>query len=512
MQQLLNHCTSTCHPENPSLFVPTRLIDIGNDASVIPRLVLSSDISKSEQTKYATLSYCWGSEKDAESQFKTEKASLEHRCAGLHIEHMTPTTNNAIALARVIGLRYLWIDALCIIQDDKDDWLREASQMNLVYRHAFVAFCSLNSNSCHEGFLSRAPTIEIPFHSNIRKAIKGSYLIRLCSKTSPHIYRGKYLWDKTLSKWDKRCWTYQEQEMSTRLLLFGSLRMHFLCATCQWSEGDEAPTDRSASGVVHQITRFKDNSISSKELYDYWRWLVHKYGHRSVTFEEDRLPAIAGLARMIGEALEDHYLAGLWKGDLIYALAWFSIGDMLSRSLDVHIRNIQERTYVAPSWSWAACPAVGDVRYPGAHIVEESTVMDVNTDTNPKDPYGQAFGGYLHMRAKIAGMREFFPNDRGNRWLNILYHNIGDNDYIEAIIDWLHKDDEAELASLVLLLLFHTEHEDETGPCLHALLLHPTGDTGQYYRVGLVTSYGHEGYRVMRGWFDDSQEETICII
>jgi len=264
---------------------------------------------------------------------------------------------------------------------------------------------------------------------------------------------------------------------------------------------------------MHQITRFKDNSISSEELYHYWRWLVHKYGHRSVTLEEDRLPAIAGLARMIGEALEDQYLAGLWKGDLIYALAWFSIGDMLSRGLDVHIRNIRERTYVAPSWSWAACPTVADVRLPGARVVEESTVVDVDTDTNPKDPYGQVSGGYLRMRAKMARMPRWLPNDRRDRWSSKWYHIVEDNECIQVITDWLHKDKEAGLEILILMLLHRIESGEETeGPFLRALLLHPAGETDLYYRVGVAISYGHDACRVMRGWFDQSQEETICII
>ncbi|KAH6876231.1 heterokaryon incompatibility protein-domain-containing protein [Alternaria rosae] len=426
---------------------------------------------------------------------------------------MTRTTNDAIALAREIGLRYLWIDALCIIQDDKDDWLRESSQMNLVYRHAFVAFCSLNSNSCHESFLNKALAIEVPFQSTIRKGIKGSYLIRLRSVDAPYTRRKKYAWDKRLSKWGKRCWTHQEEEMSTRLILFGNLKMHFSCAKYKWSEGDEAPRPRSTRGVMDQIIRFRDGSISSKELYQFWSRLVHKYGYRTVTFEKDRLPAIAGLARMVGETLQDQYLAGLWKGDLIYGLAWYSSGDMLSRGLDVHIRNIRERAYVAPSWSWAACPAVAVVRYPGARIVEESTVVNVNTDTNPKDPYGQVSGGYLRMHAKMAGMPRWLPTDQGTRWLNTWYHIVGDDDAIQVITDWLHKDEEIGLEILVLMLLHRIERENETEePSLRALLLHPAGEADLYYRVGVAISYGHEACRVMKDWFDDSQEETICII
>jgi hypothetical protein len=514
IRQLLDDCTSKCHPETTSSFMPTRLIDVGHDASAIARLVLSSNISKTKQTKYAALSYCWGSDKDAESQFKTERASLEHRCIGLPSEVMTPTTNDAIALAKAIGLRYLWIDALCIVQDDEDDWSHESSQMNLVYRHAFVTFCSLNSDSCHESFLYRAPAVEVPFQSTIRRAIKGSYFIRLRSSTDRYIDRTKLGWDYALSKWNARCWTFQEKEMSTRRLGFGSLRMHFACAKYRWSEGNDAPMDKLTLGVVEQITLFKDNLISSKDLYDYWGSLVYDYGHRSVTFDKDRLPAIAGLARMIGEALQDQYLAGLWKGDLQRGLVWSSRNghDKLSRGLEIHLRNIRQRNYVAPSWSWAACLSVVTRRI-NSTLVEESTIVDINTDKVSEDPYGQVSGGVLCIRGKLAPLPKWFPNDARDKWSNYWVRFIEDDNfnYVRTYTDWLHKDEEAGLEALVVILLHNTEDEDGR-EILRALLLHPADELGHYYRVGVLNSQGNNACRETRGWFEDSQEETICII
>jgi len=495
--------------------MPTRLIDIGHDVSALPRLVLSSNIRHPQQTKYAALSYCWGTEMDAKSQFKTEKMSLEHRFVGLPSELMTPTTKDAILLARAIGLRYLWIDALCIIQDDENDWSHESSQMNLVYRHAFVTLCSLNSDSCHEGFLNRVPAVEMPFQSTIRKAIKGFCLIRLRSRVGIKLDRRRYIWDSILSKWNRRCWTFQEKEMSTRLLLFGSLRMHFACARSEWSEGDETVRERFTSGVTDQIIMFKDNRISSGELYDCWASLVHQYGHRLVTFGNDRLPAIAGLARMIGEALQDRYLAGLWEGDLLFGLAWHSQTDMLSHGLEAHVQSIRERNYVAPSWSWAACPTVGILIPGGAYAIEESTVMEVNTDADSSDPYGQVTGGFLRIRGKMARMPDWLPSGEGARWTNSWFQFLADpsDDNIYVVTDWLHKDKEAGLENLIVMLLYSIENDGGVeAPRLRALLLHPAVEFGTYYRVGVVESGGYEGYREMRGWFKESQEETICII
>lgn len=497
--------------------MPTRLIDVGHDASILPRLVFSSKIHQSEQIKYAALSYCWGDEKDSEAQFKTETASLRYRCAGLPNELMTPTTIDAIAITRAIGLRYIWIDALCIIQDDKDDWYHESSQMNLVYRHAYVTFCSLNSNSCHESFLSRAPAVvRVPFQSTLHKHIKGSYWIRQESGMGRKSDCMDYELDYSMSKWSKRCWTYQEKEMSTRLLLFGSRKVHFACGRYQWTEGDDAPTDITKSRVLSQVTRFKESRISSRELYQCWGSLIDEYGERSVTSDEDRLPAVAGLARTVGEALQDQYLAGLWKGDLLEGLLWRSTGVMLSSGLETHLQNVRQRNYVAPSWSWAACPAVQSLRKEDQHlrrITQEATIVDVGVDANSEDPYGRVSGGFLCIRGKLAVMPTWLPTTRGressNTWLSFVEREPG----IVTRIDWLYKDKDTGLDLLVVMPLFRIEPDDETeGPELRGLLLHPADGSKQYFRVGTITSWGPNGYKETADWFKDSQEDTICII
>jgi len=517
--ELLEHCTSTCHTQIPDRFIPTRLIDVGQHASNLPRLVLSSEISKFEQTKYAALSYCWGNEKDAESQFKTEKASLEDRRLGMPSELMTATISDAIALTRVLSLRYLWIDALCIIQDDNDDWLHESSQMNLVYRHAFVTFCTLNSDSCHEGFLNRGPVVEVPFQSTIRSVIKGSFLVRLCPRMSHYVTRTKYRCDANLSEWDKRCWTFQEEKMSTRTLLFGSLNMHFACTRTGWSEGDEAPRPRFTLGVIEQITKFKDNRISSRDLYDSWGRLAEDYSSRLITFEKDRLSAIAGLARMFGDALQDRYLAGHWQGDLHYGLTWCTYHHMVSRSLEAHIRNIRERDYVAPSWSWASCPRALTLNHLDTFVVEESTIVDANTDTESEHLYGQVSGGFLRIRGKMARMPHW-SHARTVTWWSSGW--VGMNRNCDCCvpyrffvaIDWVQESKDAEFDILVAMLLHRLEFKDQTKPPrLRALLLYPADELNCYYRVGVISSDGtHDGNRGMRTWFENSKEETICIV
>lgn len=91
---------------------------------------------------------------------------------------MTSVIQDAVTVTRALSVRYLWIDALCIIQGDGQDWARESQVIGLVYSNAFVTICSLSSSSCLEGFLDRPTAVQIPFRSSIRPEIAGTYGLR----------------------------------------------------------------------------------------------------------------------------------------------------------------------------------------------------------------------------------------------------------------------------------------------------------------------------------------------
>jgi hypothetical protein len=520
MCRLLEDCTQRCHPWEKSGFLPTRLVDVGVDSSTVPRLISSSDIRNPAEMKYAALSYCWGTEEDAKAQFKTDKSSLEWRCKSLPYEMMTPAINDAVALTRAIGLRYVWVDALCIIQDDADDWLRESDQMGLVYSHAFVTFCGLSSNSCHETFLQRAPAISVPFQSTIRDDIDGYYLVRLRPSSTDWLNGSTHFWrDRWLSRWNERAWTYQEEELSTRLLLFGSLKMHYKCGRCKWSEGDDDLRENPGGQILDDITGIKQGGLPARRLYDSWLRIIYRYAHRSLTLQKDRLFAISGLARIVRETLGDQYLAGIWKGDIIRGLGWRNHYQVASRGLQNHIQDLRQREYIAPSWSWASCATrTVSANYIGRLSLPELMVVDVDVKTKSQNPFGQVFGGFLQVRGKLAPVPTSLVPRRGgpDMWNCVLVHYINGNEPEQAIwvwLDWLSKIGEVELDNLVAILLLQYRDPDKiSAPQLYALVLHPADGSNEYYRVGLMESHGQMGYDLMRTWFESSRDETICII
>ena len=123
-------------------FIPTRLIDLGlRDQGQPPRLIITSDIEDinfATGLKYAALSYCWGPPADAKSQFKTEKDTLSTRLRSIDMNSVTPVIKDAAKVCDALGIRYLWVDAVCIVQDDITDWRQESQKMMDVYATAAV--------------------------------------------------------------------------------------------------------------------------------------------------------------------------------------------------------------------------------------------------------------------------------------------------------------------------------------------------------------------------------------
>jgi hypothetical protein len=148
----------TEHKEGPRRqglpFLPTRVVDVSD---------LKLHLSCGERSTYAALSYCWG----GVQSYVTTRATIECHTNHLKLEAMPATIRDAIRTTRDLGIRYLWIDALCIIQDSKIDKEVEITNMNKIYKDATVTIAAANASSVHDGFLAPRPSpsgIEVAFN------------------------------------------------------------------------------------------------------------------------------------------------------------------------------------------------------------------------------------------------------------------------------------------------------------------------------------------------------------
>jgi len=358
---MLNQCHAECGSASVPNFLPTRLIDLGDsDQGGRIRLIESSITQLQPPSRYAALSYCWGTEEQAARQLTTTTVVLSQHLDGILFDEMTPVMQDMVKTARALLIRYIWIDALCIVQDDIEDWTHEAERMGSVYANAFVTICAISTSSCLDSFLDRpAAPVSVAFQSSLYPDINGHLNLR----PERHARRGPgggfaiTQCDKDLKSgtWSLRAWTLQEEELSQRLLYFGARRVHFSCPTRRTTEMEPVPSD-PVSLFSYQLQRYKQGDHDGNIIRG-WHKLLGSYVDRKSTKSKDRFPAIAGLAKLMAEATKWTYVAGLWKEALLEELFWSALQWDDVTKQQQFARSIAElpATYIGPSWSWTHC-------------------------------------------------------------------------------------------------------------------------------------------------------------
>lgn len=386
----------------PKEWAPTRLIDVGS-SSPFP------DIVKLKQTKgwqtpirYAALSHCWG----AVQPLKLLQSNLHVLMDGICLANLPKSFQDAVYTTRKLGIQYLWIDSLCIIQDSKEDWDLESSLMTDVYGGCLLNIAAAASNDCTGGLFQSRPSSYL-----------GPCLISVESQNGALVSRYQ-LWDENTwhaefetAKLNTRAWVMQERMLSPRTLAFTKAQLFWECRCKRaseefpseypielfekWQRGFEQPYLHNKLKTYtlnrHADGRLGDDHIPRLSLA--WHNLVMLYSRKDMTFEKDKLVAISGLAILFSQQMGIDYFAGLWKFTLLSDLLWEVNAD----------KNVRDRplTYRAPSWSWASveCP----VEYlPGWVESERVTVVDVKIQRAPgNSQFGRVRGGYLRLQGKL---------------------------------------------------------------------------------------------------------------
>jgi hypothetical protein len=352
------HCATSKTP-----FLPTRVIDVGT-LDGVPKLVELNGHS----SHYAALSYCWGGNQSVMADGRNIKEFFTQ----LPVSKLQPTLKDAISTTRELGLQFLWIDSLCIIQDSKDDKIRELSRMHEVYANAYVTIVAANAKDCNEGFLQ--PRIQLPDDPATVNFEAFSLPYCLQDGSFDEVTLQPYQsFRPSLEPVNVRAWTLQENLLSPRLLIYGSQ----LVRQCYSSLSPEFGVQRFSATPRSGATNFLQHSELGfaprkppflayrklppsdpdsvkhlQQLQWYWSEVVSDYSERQLTDVNDKLIAISGIARQLSAtAFKDHsYKAGLWlpnspnKTSFLYDLCWTTNSPSAS----------QQASYLAPSWSWAS--------------------------------------------------------------------------------------------------------------------------------------------------------------
>lgn len=246
-----------------------------------------------------------------------------------------------IVLTNTSGLDFVWIDALCIIQDaGDDDWAMEAGRMSSVYGGAFVSLAASDARNVYQGFLRR------PSES----CYSGGFTARVTSKVLCEVrnfYDSRdYARIITNCHLSTRGWTFQEKLLPIRTIHFSNSGIWWDCPS---QTNSEYVPDGSLGGMAG--THF------TTPLGQPWRWerIAWRYSGTNLTYGSDRLAALSGIAARQHEATGDQYLAGLWRKGLIYDLLWRleeHCEGARPSSTERTVRNRFRPDWRAPTWSW----------------------------------------------------------------------------------------------------------------------------------------------------------------
>ncbi|GAW19314.1 hypothetical protein ANO14919_088000 [Xylariales sp. No.14919] len=419
----LNQCVEShtrCQLQKPDTY-PERLLSIRSGPL---RLVLSSELPL--RPKYATLSHCWGTTQ----QLKLEKNSFTEYRSQIPESKLSNTFTQAMVIAKHLEVNYLWIDSLCIIQDDPDDWAREAVKMCDVYGQSFINIAATSAEEGTKGCFFNRDDKTARKISNIRIPIQfdGNPFCYNCA--SARICNYGFDTSPLLS----RAWVFQERFLAPRTLHFTDTQLFWECEDSRACETfpDGLPSlykfERLRPNVTKHLSsnraqvimlfdpvqrmqevmteddlafgRFGLEGIQS--LSDAWANTVHVYSRSKLTYVTDKLIALAGVAKYIQRQTNDEYLAGMWRNKLETQLLWQPI---VSETTDAYYTA--RPPYLAPTWSWASTNRY--VKYKSAFDINDYKddaqkwsmhikILGAHTDlVEASSPFGQVKGGEIRI-------------------------------------------------------------------------------------------------------------------
>jgi hypothetical protein len=393
-----------------------RLVEVINTGSAIKlRLVEGS----SQCTPYVALSYRWGG---LEAIWQTTIRNLDSRLTVFSIDELPQTLSDAVKVTRDLGFKWIWVDSLCIVQDDENDWAREAVKMAAVYQNAIVTIAADSSQDAKAGLHNDRST----------SMFNAEDSIRICNTLSTGEENSIYLFPNQKTRIDKsvtslrdmgdllnhcslrdRGWTLQERILSPRIIHYASDQLYWECYHGIQESEDELlwmGHNLTIPKIAHRVRSAKDDEAKKKELRKMlYYWYVHlvggDYSHRSLTYGEDKLVAIGGVAKALDDIESMGYMVGHWGDDddeLVKSLCWKRGGP-----------GQKAAKYRAPSWSWASQDSVVDYGSYSLVGTGYETIVAEPVVWQASAPDGTFFGrctnAYLQIKAKFA-RGTVFPN------------------------------------------------------------------------------------------------------
>lgn len=426
---------TACQSRRQKHVLPTRVLDVGtsNEIDQCVRLVLGEGI----RGHYVALSHRWSS---VSQQLCTTESNLQTHLMCIEFDRLPSTYKDSVVLCRRLGIRYLWIDSLCIIQDSDEDWRKECENMSNIYAQSYFTISALCAG-LHSGGLFHLrpsePSIMLRTRNGtllgLREQLPGDVDLAGAVHTSSMGWRG---------------WILQEKILSPAIIHYGENQLHWECNTGTapelWATVDIPPIG-GLKNLFHELA-YRKLPSHPRSHYAAWYFLVEHYSKMFLTFEQDRLPAISGLAQRFGRKYNCVSTAGMWLDDLHRGLMWnrrvrkrhltpLEVNYFGAKMGPIHLHTqdqVPARIHV-PSWSWARVTSEShivydwEIMYPVERICAPSDAEIVDVKVKPCPALGRtAIQGQIRLWGNVIKVRVFPESPSraktfvGTQWLEKL--------------------------------------------------------------------------------------------
>ncbi|KLU91736.1 hypothetical protein MAPG_10685 [Magnaporthiopsis poae ATCC 64411] len=364
--------------------LPGRLIDTSEFwPGTSSRISLALGRNVGPSAAYAALSHRWPEGQPTDHEWTTKTSNIDARRRGFDARTLPATVQDAITIARQLGIRYLWADSVCILQDSAEDWRVESSKMSSVYGDAEVTLFADCAENDYGTFLkprdqgrfqsrrgSPLGVLDVS-HRQIKSTIAERYSRYRPEK--PAMAIDTFLSDTIQSHLSTRAWIYQEQVVSRRRIHFGRHQVYWSCGElCEAEDGTDlrpslpgwykwlSSPRRGLTAGPNPNERVSDAKEELWLQHRNWAMLLENYTARSLTRSSDKHVAVAAVAERFGKIFDDVYKVGCWERCFRLNLLW------AARPTKEPGYRMDPRNMQLPSWSWLSADET--IEYPHLRV------------------------------------------------------------------------------------------------------------------------------------------------
>ena len=453
IRSMVDRC-STNHPlcsRKRSDKMPHRLLDVSTEDPSKGIRIVEFEANESTQHPYLTLSYCW---RIGRGMPHTTTKSLKAHKENIAWTTLPKAFQEAVLLTKKLGIRYIWIDSICVIQDDASDKLRTALELDSIFGNALLTLAATSSADPTQGLFG---SVAQPFKIQATNSKGSLSKIYVREQPSHYSFKAPFNEGSHMNDWElpfntskeanartpllRRAWAYTERLLAPRVLHFTDSEMILECGTafqCECGRIDDATYDsRTTDSVKQELTKIlaesssngadkRIDSVTSQleaasltdsatasaapaaaNALDLWSYIVTEFTARNLTYDDDRLPAIVGVAKRLASVTLAGYIAGHWTSSTLGLLWYPNESTHCKRPKQVAGRNV-------PSWSWASIEG-SPIFFDNTSAMDLACSASFSSSTSPQAQiFSPVSGDAIQLSAAMAAevtFREDAPNE-----------------------------------------------------------------------------------------------------